>query len=91
MSPLAGPSGFAGICNVSRRWLGHRPQLSVAAQERKDLRGLFGRLLERVPVPAVVEQDEARVGDMVQDGDADFIRSYRPGITDLFMPARSCV
>ena len=40
-------------------------------QEREDLRGPLGRLLEGRPVPAIVEQHEARVGDVVEDCDAD--------------------
>ena len=40
-------------------------------QEREYLRGPLGRLLERRLVPAVVEKHEARVGNVVQDRDAD--------------------
>jgi hypothetical protein len=38
--------------------------------------GLFGRLLERRPVAAVVEKHEARVGDVVEDRDRDLERHY---------------
>src|SRR6185503_8436874 len=43
---------------------------SVALQEGEDVRGVLLRLLERRPVAAVVEEYQARVGDVVQDGDA---------------------
>src|SRR6266446_9484507 len=44
---------------------------SVAAQKGQHLRGPLGRLLEGRPVPAIVEQHQARVRDVVQDRDAD--------------------
>src|SRR5215831_2153257 len=45
--------------------------LSIAFEEREDLRGPFGWFLEGRPVAAIVEQDEARVGDVVEDRDRD--------------------
>ena len=50
-------------------------------QEREDLRGQLGRVLEERPVPAVVEQYQARVSNVVEDRDPDpkaTIRSWRP-------------
>jgi len=41
-----------------------QPSLSVAPQEREYLRGPLGRLLERRPVTAVVEQHEVSIGDV---------------------------
>src|SRR5271166_2312693 len=69
-----------------------RPFLSVVAQEREDLRGPLGRLLERRPVPAVVEKHEARVGNVVEDRDAD-LEGHHPVVspvdqrTGAWMPA----
>ncbi len=45
--------------------------LSTALEEREYLRGPLGRLLEGRPVAAVVEEHEARVGNVVEDRDAD--------------------
>src|SRR5947207_10811238 len=51
--------------------------LSVAPQKREDLRGPLGRLLEGRPMPAVVEQDEARVGNVVEDRDRHLARHHQ--------------
>jgi hypothetical protein len=59
---------------IAGTFLTNRRCVSRPAQyppEREDLRGPLGRLLERRPVPAVVEQHEARSGDVVQRRDAD--------------------
>jgi hypothetical protein len=46
-----------------------RTVLSIALEEGEDLRGPLGRLFEGRPVAAVVEEHEARVGDVVEDRD----------------------
>lgn len=42
----------------------------------------FGGLFEGGPVAAVVEEDEARFGDVVQDRDADF-KGHHPVVAPV--------
>ncbi len=51
------------------RKFSRQPSLSVAPQDREDLRGQLGRLLERRPVPAVVEKHEAPIANVIEDRD----------------------
>ena len=70
------------------------PSRSVALEERKDLRGPLGRLLEGRPVAAIVEQHHARVGNVIEDRDADLDSDHpiaAPWLrrTGVLMPDRS--
>ena len=49
---------------------------SVALEEREDLGGPFGWLLEGRPVAAIVEEYEARVRDVIEDRDRDLERHH---------------
>ena len=49
---------------------------SVPFQEGEHVRGVLVGLLERRPVAAVVEEHQARVGDVVEDGDAHLERDH---------------
>src|SRR6266436_8050913 len=64
-----------GARPFSHNW-GERTVRSVAPQEREHLRGPLARLLEGRPVSAVVEKYQARVGDVVEDRDADLERHH---------------
>ena len=55
---------------------GVRISRSVALEEREDLGGPFGWLLEGRPVAAIGEEYEARVGDVVEDCDRDLERHH---------------
>jgi len=68
-------SAFRKTCLAQRR----QRSRAVPLQEREDLRGLPGRLLKGRPVAAVVEKDEARGGNVVQDRDADLERRHPVG------------
>lgn len=49
---------------------------SASPQERENVRGPFGGLFERGPVAAVVEEDEVRIGDVVEDHDRHVERRH---------------
>jgi hypothetical protein len=55
---------------------------SIAFEEREDLGGPLDRLLEGRPVAAMVEQHEARVGDMIEDRDAD-LEGHHPVVAPV--------
>ena len=52
----------------------HVAGLSVTQHEREDVRRPFDRLLEGRPMPPVIEQYQARVGNVIEDRDADLKR-----------------
>src|ERR1700730_16534540 len=58
------------------------PALSIPLEEREELGGPFGGLLEGRPVAAIVEQHEARVGDVVQNRDAD-LEGHHPVVAPV--------
>jgi hypothetical protein len=51
-------------------------------QEREYLQGPLGRLLERRPVPAVVEKHEVPIGNVVEDRDAD-LEGHHPVVVPV--------
>ena len=58
------------------------PALSIPLQEGEDLGSPLGGLFEGRPVTAVVEQDEARVGDVVEDRDRD-LEGHHPVVAPV--------
>src|SRR3984893_5749394 len=63
---------------------------SVTPQEGEYLRAPLGRLLEGRPVPRSIERHEARVGNVVQDRDADFERHHLVVAPGLARRAPGC-
>src|ERR1051326_4615872 len=64
------------ITSVRAQTIAPQPSRSVALQKRENLRGPFLWLLEGRPVAAIVEQNEARIRDVIKDRDRDLERHH---------------